>query len=108
MPRGGVRPGAGRKKGAAGRATAEAREMAKAAGETPLEYMLRVMHDEAADTKRRDGMAAAAAPYIHPKLASIEHSGPDGGPIPISAEHLRVEIAGELDRIRRNTGKGVS
>ncbi|RWM10984.1 MAG: hypothetical protein E5X53_33875 [Mesorhizobium sp.] len=26
-------------------------------------------------------MAKAAAPYLHPKLASMQHSGPRGGPI---------------------------
>jgi hypothetical protein len=25
--------------------------------------------------------AKAAAPYIHPRLAAIEHTGPNGGPI---------------------------
>ncbi|WP_354504808.1 hypothetical protein [Limibacillus sp. MBR-115] len=25
--------------------------------------------------KRRDDMAKAAAPYIHPRLASLDHSG---------------------------------
>jgi hypothetical protein len=45
-----------------------------ASGETPLEYMLRVMRDTKADTHRRDEMAKAAAPYIHPRLASIEQS----------------------------------
>jgi hypothetical protein len=46
-----------------------------ASGETPLEYMLRIMRDEAAESTRRDDMAKAAAPYLHPRLSSIEHSG---------------------------------
>ncbi|RFC66583.1 hypothetical protein DYI37_03195 [Fulvimarina endophytica] len=50
-------------------------------GMTPLEYMLKVMRSEAADGERRDRMAIAAAPYVHPKLASMQHSGPNGGPI---------------------------
>jgi hypothetical protein len=41
-------------------------------GLTPLEYMLAVLRDENADTERRDEMAKAAAPYIHPRLSSIE------------------------------------
>lgn len=44
-------------------------------GETPLQYMLRVMNDEASEKPRRDDMAKAAAPYIHPKQATIEHTG---------------------------------
>lgn len=26
-------------------------------------------------------LAASVAPYVHPRLASIAHSGPDGGPM---------------------------
>jgi hypothetical protein len=37
--------------------------------------MLRIMRDEAAESTRRDEMAKAAAPYLHPRLSSIEHSG---------------------------------
>jgi len=40
----------------------------------PLEYMLAVLRDEKADPERRDRMAAAAAPYIHPRLANVEAS----------------------------------
>jgi hypothetical protein len=68
----------GRQKGSQNKATQKRKELAEQlmdAGQTPLEYMLRVMRDEAADEKRRDSMAQAAAPYIHPKLAAVEHSG---------------------------------
>src|SRR5215831_115582 len=34
---------------------------------TPLEYMLAVMQDPTADALRRDRMAIAAAPYVHPR-----------------------------------------
>ncbi len=44
-------------------------------GVTPLGYMLSVLSDEGADVKRRDDMAKAAAPYIHPRLASLDHNG---------------------------------
>jgi hypothetical protein len=46
-----------------------------ASGETPLEYMLRIMRDEAAESTRRDDMAKTAAPYLHPRLSSVEHTG---------------------------------
>jgi len=36
--------------------------------------MLAVLRDEEADPERRDRMAAAAAPYIHPRLANVEAS----------------------------------
>ena len=83
MARGGARPGAGRKVGAA---TAKTREIANGAaseGITPLEYMLARMRDPNVPDAARDDMAKAAAPFIHPKLSSIEASGPNGGPIEI-------------------------
>ncbi len=62
----------GRQKGARNRATAEARAAAQATGILPLDHMLTVMRDPAADQKRRDAMAVAAAPYLHSKLSTID------------------------------------
>lgn len=81
MARGGSRDGAGRKSGTPNRLTAENVAKAKASGELPLDYMLRVMRDDSSDTDRRDEMAKAAAPFLHAKLASMEHTGPGGGPV---------------------------
>jgi hypothetical protein len=78
---GGKRPGAGRPKGSRNKATEEARKKAAEIGVTPLEYMLGVMADTTADAKRRDAMAQAAAPYVHPRLATVQHSGDDDKPI---------------------------
>ena len=64
----------GRRKGTPNKITAELREAAME-GLTPLEYMLQVLRDETEDEKRRDAMAVAAAPYLHPKLSATEHSG---------------------------------
>ena len=36
-------------------------------GVSPLEFMLSVMRDDTADVNRRDRMALAAAPFIHPR-----------------------------------------
>jgi hypothetical protein len=69
MPRGGRREGAGRKPGSKVTKTQLIAAEALAAGVSPLEYMLAVMRDPAAPADRRDRMAAAAAPYIHPRLA---------------------------------------
>jgi hypothetical protein len=49
-----------------------------ASGETPLDYMLRVLRDRTVDHDRRDKMAMAAAPFCHSRLAAIEHSGEIG------------------------------
>ena len=84
--RGGARPGAGRKKGAATEKTREIADREMNGGElTPLEYMLQVMRQEPRDDLDAKGYleavsmrfeaAKAAAPYMHPRLAAVEHSG---------------------------------
>jgi hypothetical protein len=73
--RGGRRPNAGRKPGIGNKSNEEARRLAAETGETPLAYMLRIMRDDNTEPQRRDDMAKAAAPYVHAKLASVEHSG---------------------------------
>ena len=88
MPRGGCRPGAGRKKGAAEVRTRRiANELARD-GLTPLEVMVATMrelwqHAQSAATpaERLEGQRAAcavardAAPYIHPRLAVVRGGG---------------------------------
>jgi len=69
---GGSRPGAGRKTGGVNRVTKEAIDKAKAGGEMPLDFLLRIMRDEAADEAKRIDCAKAAAQYVHPKLTSVE------------------------------------
>lgn len=77
---GGKRPGAGKPRGAKRKITEEAIERA-GEGETPLEYMLRIMRDKLQDDDRRDKMAIAAASYMHPR--AVEVSGEDGGPLSV-------------------------
>ena len=94
--RGGARKGAGRKKGSATAKTREIADKAAQEGITPLEYMLEVMRREIHPELEPDEVwkamamkfeaAKAAAPYIHPRLAAVEHSGQDGGPINHSLE----------------------
>lgn len=81
---GGRRAGAGRKKGSASKKTREIADRAAAEGITPLEFMLAVMrspsdHQDPKIQAGREVMrfeaAKAAAPYIHPRLAAIEHTG---------------------------------
>jgi hypothetical protein len=75
MARGGSRAGAGRKAGAPNKATAQQREAIAASGLTPLDYMLSIMRDEENPKDMRLDAANKAAPFVHPKLAAIEHSG---------------------------------
>jgi len=76
MPRGGARPGAGRRKGSQSKSSeaVEIRLEAKAAGLSPLEYMLQVMNDVGAERERRDRMAQAAAPYVHARAGEGDKS----------------------------------
>jgi hypothetical protein len=74
---GGKRPGAGPKKGAKYHFTQEAIRKAASAPDAimPLEFMLAVIRNEDEDFDRRMDAAKAAAPYIHAKLAQMEHKG---------------------------------
>lgn len=85
MPRGGARPGAGRKRGSLTQRTRDIAEKSAKAGPLPLEVMLMAMreHVNAGELDAAASIAKDAAPYMHPKLAAIEHSGKDGGPIQI-------------------------
>jgi len=75
MARGGPRPGAGRKAGTPNKATAERQAEISASGITPLDYMLNILRDETKGSEDRMWAAEKAAPYVHPKLAAIDHSG---------------------------------
>lgn len=75
MAHGGSRPGAGRKPGAATKVNQEARQKALEGGISPLEYMLGLMRNEELDRETRLDAAKSAAPYVHARLAAVEHSG---------------------------------
>lgn len=80
MPHGGARPGAGRKKGSISKLTeARASQVARIAadGDLPLEIMVTRMRELWSEGKKDDACAIAekCAPYFHPRLAAIEHSG---------------------------------
>ena len=73
MPRGGVRPGAGRKRGAVTKKTTEIAQRAAAEGITPLEVMLDAMRQahKKKDLAAAAGFAKDAAPYMHPRLSAV-------------------------------------
>lgn len=66
--------GKGRKPGSKNMRTRKLDELA-AKGITPLDYMLKVLRDKKVDADRRDRMAEAAAPYLHPKRAPEDKHG---------------------------------
>jgi hypothetical protein len=82
---GGKRKGAGRKKSSLEKKSRLIAEIAFVEGITPLEVMLTAMRAYAAvqEWGKASSIAKDCAPYVHPKLASIEHSGKDGGPLVI-------------------------
>lgn len=73
--RGGKRQGSGRKKGAITKRTQEIVAKATAEGLTPLEFMLNILRDDTKGQAERFAAAKEAAPYVHPRLAAVEHSG---------------------------------
>lgn len=87
MSHGGARPGAGRKKGGGAKyKTRKIADRATAEGITPIEVQLFTMrwHFNAERYDEAAKVAHDAAPYCHPRLAAIEHTGKDGGKILIS------------------------
>jgi hypothetical protein len=60
----------GRPRGVPNKATKYREQIQTAQGILPLDYMLKVLRDPNEDKARRDEMAKAAAPYVHPRLAS--------------------------------------
>jgi hypothetical protein len=103
--RGGKRPGSGRPPGAATKKTRAIAEAAMAEGITPLEYMLELMRTEIPDDLEgqarvhaaglRFEAAKAAAPYIHPRLAAVEHTGADGKDLIPSAPVFQINLSKE-------------
>lgn len=110
MPRGGSKPGerrGGRKKGTPNRASIERQAKVAADGATPLDvhiYRMRYHLQRAKDEQGResaapelvakelalaDDAAKNAAPYVHPKLSTIAHTGPGGGPVEILVDLLQ-------------------
>lgn len=81
--RGGKRQGAGRPRGAATKRSSEVANRESQKGVTPLEVLLKAMrtHYDKEEYDAAASIAKDAAPYMHAKLASVQHSGPNGGPI---------------------------
>ena len=94
--------------GSLNKMTALQRAGVLASGLPPLDYLLKTMRSP--EPKRLDGesivmysvryrlwseqcleAAKAAAPYVHPRLASVENTGKDVGTI---QHHLIVELVG--------------
>jgi hypothetical protein len=91
MPSGGRRPGQGRPKGTKNDRTKAIAVELCLTGVTPLEVMIDAMRHYL-DLGNRDkavAIAKDAAPYMHPRLASIAHGGQEGAP-PIKTESVLI------------------
>jgi hypothetical protein len=56
--------------------TSKSRARRSAAAElSPLDYMLQVLRDPEASPAERKWAAEKAAPYLHPRLQTVEHAG---------------------------------
>jgi hypothetical protein len=71
----------GRQKGTPNKKTRQLQEAIEASGLTPLEHMLSVLRDPNASATERFEAAKAAAPYVHARLAAIEHAGNEAKPM---------------------------
>jgi hypothetical protein len=83
MARGGKRPGAGRKPGSLTKRTRDIAEAAAAAGETPLDFLLRIMRDPSLPDGQRMDAAKNAAPYCHSRLNATTLKGDADGPLTV-------------------------
>jgi len=60
----------------AAKRAATSRKIAKTrAPRSPLDYMLQVLRDPEASPAERKWAAEKAAPFIHPRLQTVEHGG---------------------------------
>ena len=57
----------------------------------PLAYMLRVMNDPGAEPERRDRMAIAAAPFMHPRATGVAK-----GKKELQAERAKAAASGRF------------
>ena len=94
--RGGRRPGAGRPLGSKNQRSAEIARAAAESGITPIEVMLGTMRELWAVGTREAKREAAeiakdAAPYIHPRLASIDQTIKEDRPFAVVPGQLSIE-----------------
>ncbi len=69
-------------------------------GESPVDYMLRVMRDPKAGAKRRDTMAKSATPYVHAKPpAKKKRSGGSDTALKRRLEKARETLACKIARL---------
>jgi len=94
MAKGGFRAGAGRKTGTSDREMRKVnvekvlQSIGTGPDKTPLAFMLGIMQSDQSDIKisERIQCAIAAAPYVHPRLSSVEVKGDANAPLQIQSD----------------------
>jgi hypothetical protein len=90
--------GQGRPKGAKNKANAKREAEIAASGLTPLQFLIGEMRNSTNTLEFRADCAKAAAPYIHPKLANVQHSTDPQKPFQLQVIERRIVKAGDPDR----------
>ena len=73
MPAGGKRPGAGRPRGVtAGTKHERLEKMLGKGTKTPLQYMLNILNDKKTSPEKKMRAAEKAAPFVPPRLSSVD------------------------------------
>jgi hypothetical protein len=103
------REGAGRPKGGITQRTRQVAEKLALTGLTPLEAMLEAMrfYHAAGNRDKAAAIAKDAAPYMHPRLTSVDVGGKPGAPIEtkdVTNEELARRIAFILGQAAREKG----
>lgn len=103
------KPGPGRPKGSRDKPKAEDPMMAQTAlqGETPLDFLLRVMREDTVPALIRIDCAKIAAPYLHQRLQAVVHTGDPDKPLVTRIERVVIRAPAWDDAEDQDSG-GVS
>ena len=94
LAKGGFRVGAGRRTGTSDKEMRKVnvekvlQSIGSGPDKTPLAYMLGIMQSDRTDIKMSERIqcAIAAAPYVHPRLSSVEVKGDANAPLQIQSD----------------------
>ena len=71
----------GRRAGTPNKASARRAAAIAVSGETPVDFLVRVMRDEARPMTERIDAAKAVAPFVHSRLGPVTPKGDPAGPM---------------------------
>lgn len=95
----------GRPPGSPNKASVERQAAVAASGETPLDFLLRIMRTSEDEARAIDA-AKAAAPYVHAKLSSVEVGNKDDKPFQNVKRIELVPVSPNADRDRTASDPG--